>query len=131
LNRRQKRAAFSSHRSTVFQVICFTRAIVHLFRPSTLDRLVTSVQKLGAADSGLVAWICRHYPLRGTLSAWGLAAALGVLALAGLPDRGRFMLFHLLELVLTALFIGATPQATGPHHPFMIQPFSQIVVARR
>ena len=41
LNRRQEWAAFSSQRATVFQAICFTRAIADLFRPSTL-RVATS-----------------------------------------------------------------------------------------
>jgi hypothetical protein len=42
LNRRHEWAAFSSHRATVFQAICFTRAMADLFRPSTLSSATSS-----------------------------------------------------------------------------------------
>jgi 4-amino-4-deoxy-L-arabinose transferase-like glycosyltransferase len=124
--------AYLKYRIWLFRGTLNGTSTASVVNDQSLEQLVPSVQKLGAADSGLVAWLCRHYPLRGTLSAWGLAgalAALAALALAGRLDGAPVVLFHALELLLTALFIGMTPQATGPHHAFMIQPFPQILVA--
>ena len=96
------------------------------------DGLSLSLRRRVGDGRGLVSWLCRVNPVRATVNVYALLVSLLVIGALGLRRRlcmGARILFFILLLTLVAAFIFATPQATGPHHAFMVYPFNHVLVA--